>query len=61
MTPRAFVEQRRLERAKLLLIESTQSLAHVAMASGFVTQSRLTSTFKRRTSFTPGEYRRAQA
>ena len=38
--------------------ESTQSLAQVAMEVGFGTQSRLSSIFKRRTGFTPGEYRR---
>lgn len=60
ITPRAFVEQRRLERARHLINESDQSLAAIAVASGFGTQSRLTSTFKRRTGFTPGEYRRGR-
>jgi AraC family transcriptional regulator len=58
MTPRRYVEHRRIEQAKRLLTESPQSLAQVAMEVGFGTQSRLTSTFKRRTGFTPGEYRR---
>lgn len=58
MTPRAYVEHRRIEQAKQLLTESTQSLAQVAVETGFGTQSRLTSTFKRRTGFTPGEFRR---
>ena len=61
MTPRTYVEQRRIEQAKRLLTASTQSLAQVAMEVGFGTQSRLTSTFKRRTGFTPGEYRRERA
>ena len=61
MTPRAFVEHRRIERAKRLLTELMQPLADVAAASGFVTQSRLTSTFRRRTGFTPGEYRRGRS
>jgi len=60
MTPRAFVEQRRIERARRLLSESTQSLADVAVEAGFGTQSRLTSTLKRRTGFTPGAYRRGR-
>ena len=60
ITPRAFVEQRRLERARHLIDESEQSLAAIAVASGFGTQSRLTSTLKRRTGFTPGEYRRGR-
>jgi AraC family transcriptional regulator len=58
MTPRAFVEHRRIERAKQLLIESNQSLTDVALDAGFGTQSRLTTTFKRRTGFTPAAYRR---
>jgi len=61
VTPRTYVEQRRIEQAKRLLTESTQSLAQVAIDVGFGTQSRLTSTFKRRTGFTPGEYRRERA
>ena len=60
MTPRAYVEQRRIEHAKRLLAESTQSLAAVAVETGFGSQSRLTSTFRRRTGFTPGEYRRGR-
>jgi AraC family transcriptional regulator len=61
MTPRTYVEQRRIEQVKRLLKDSTQSLAQVAIETGFGTQSRLTSTFKRRTGFTPGEYRRERA
>lgn len=61
MTPRTYVEHRRIEQAKRLLTESTQPLAQVAVEAGFGTQSRLTSTFKRRTGFTPGEFRRERA
>jgi AraC family transcriptional regulator len=60
VTPRAFVEQRRLERARHLMNQSHQSLADIAVAAGFGTQSRLTTTFKRRTGFTPAEYRRGR-
>jgi AraC family transcriptional regulator len=60
MTPRTYVEHRRIEQAKRLLTDSTQSLAQVAIEVGFGTQSRLTSIFKRRTGFTPGEYRRVR-
>ena len=62
-TPRAFVEQRRVERAKQLIVQSHRSLADVAMECGFGTfgtQSRLTTTFKRRTGFTPAEFRRGR-
>ena len=60
MTPRAFVEHRRVERARRLIEESRQSLAAIAVESGFSTQSRLTTTFRRRTGFTPAEYRRGR-
>lgn len=60
MTPRAFVEERRIERAKQLINETRHSLADVAVECGFGTQSRLTTMFKRRTGFTPAEYRRGR-
>lgn len=58
MTPRAFVEQRRVERAKTLLTTSPQPIAIVAQEAGFGTQSRLTTTFRRHTGSTPAVYRR---
>ena len=61
MTPRAFVEHRRVEHAKRLLRETTQPVARVAVETGFGTQSRLTTIFKRRTAFTPAAYRRGRA
>jgi AraC family transcriptional regulator len=57
-TPGAFVEQRRIERAKQLITQSDRSLAEIAVECGLGTQSRLTTTFKRRTGFTPAELRR---
>jgi AraC family transcriptional regulator len=60
VTPRAFVEERRIERAKQLINDTHHSLAEVAVECGFGTQSRLTTMFKRRTGFTPAEYRRGR-
>jgi AraC family transcriptional regulator len=60
VTPRAFVEARRIERAKQLIQHSRQPLADVAHAAGFGSQSRLTTMFKRRTGFTPAQYRRGK-
>lgn len=60
MTPRAFVEQRRIARAKRLIDHSPHSLAEIAVESGLGTQSRLTTTLRRRTGFTPAEYRRGR-
>jgi AraC family transcriptional regulator len=58
MTPRVFVEHRRVEQAKHLLTESRQAIAGIAVDTGFGTQSRLTTIFRRRTGFTPAAYRR---
>lgn len=58
--PRAFVEQRRVARAKHLIAGSARPLAEVAVETGFGTQSRLTTTFRRHTGFTPAAYRRAR-
>jgi AraC family transcriptional regulator len=58
LTPRAFIEQRRIECARRLIDESDHSLARIAVRSGFGSQSRLTTTFKRHTRFTPAQYRR---
>jgi AraC family transcriptional regulator len=60
ITPRAFIEQRRIERARRLIDESRQSLADIALEAGFGTQSRLTTTFRRHTGFTPSAYRRGR-
>jgi AraC family transcriptional regulator len=60
VTPRVFVEHRRIEHAKHLLAESTRPVADIAVETGFGTQSRLTTTFKRQTGFTPAAYRRGQ-
>ena len=58
MTPRAFVEHRRIERAKRMLVSSKEPIAAIAVDTGFVTQSRLTTAFRRQTGFTPAAFRR---
>jgi AraC family transcriptional regulator len=58
VTPRQFVEQRRVERARQLIRQSRHSLAEIAVESGLGSQSRLTTAFKRHTGATPARYRR---
>jgi AraC family transcriptional regulator len=58
--PRAFVERRRLERASQLLADTTRPITDVAVETGFGTQSRLTTVFKRHTGFTPAAFRRGR-
>jgi AraC family transcriptional regulator len=60
MPPRVFVESRRVERARQLLADSARPIAEVAIETGFGTQSRLTTVFKRHTGFTPATYRRGR-
>lgn len=60
LTPRGYVEQRRVERARHELRETEHPLAAIAAETGFGTQSRLTTTFKRQTGFTPAAYRRGR-
>jgi len=47
-------------RALALIAETDQPLAHVAAATGFTTQSQLTTVFRRATGFTPAAYRRGR-
>lgn len=57
-SPHQFVLSQRLERAQYLLRTTETSIADVALASGFATQSYLTTVFKRRFGLTPRAYRR---
>jgi AraC family transcriptional regulator len=59
-TPRTFVEARRVERASELLRDTDLPIAAIAADTGFGTQSRLTSVFKRQTGFTPAVFRRGR-
>jgi AraC family transcriptional regulator len=59
-TPRAFLEDRRIAKAQKLLRESDLPLAQIAAETGFSTQSRFTTTFRRATGFTPATYRRTK-
>jgi len=57
-TPHAFQTQARLKKAEQALRRG-QSIADVALASGFADQAHLTRTFKRYRGVTPGAFRRA--
>lgn len=57
-TPHAYLVNRRVERAKEMLVGGA-ALAETAAACGFYDQSHLNRTFKRAAGVTPGEFRRA--
>ncbi len=60
VTPRAFIERRRIARARSLIGDTSLPLADIAAATGFATQSHLTTAFRRATGFTPAAYRRGR-
>lgn len=56
-SPHQFVLRQRIERAQRLLKEKELPLVHVALESGFASQSHLTQVFKRYLGLTPRAYR----
>ena len=56
--PFAYLNAYRIERSLRLLCESNASIAEVAAAVGFGSQSHFTAQFRRRQGMTPGQYRR---
>jgi len=57
VTPHAYVLDQRVERAKALLEGTDLSLAEVALAVGFTSQSCLNVAFRGRAGTTPGRFR----
>ncbi|MEM7545940.1 MAG: AraC family transcriptional regulator [Pseudomonadota bacterium] len=58
-SPHQYVIQRRLMRAKDQLANSANSLADIAYATGFASQSHMTATFSKHVGMPPGAYRKA--
>lgn len=56
--PHQFQIERRVERAKVLLRDSESSIADIALAAGFSSQSHMHIHFNRITGLTPARYRR---
>jgi AraC family transcriptional regulator len=57
VTPHRYVQQRRLERARLLLNTTPMPIAEIAAAIGFANQSHLTQAFRARFGVTPAAAR----
>ena len=57
MTPYQYVLARRLDKAQQLIRHSNQSLAQIAFACGFSSQSHMTDVFRGRLGVTPGALR----
>lgn len=60
MTPHVWVQQRRVERARDLLSNSSLPLGDIALAVGFSLQSHFTTVFRRLTGLTQAVIRRDQ-
>ncbi len=58
-SPHQFVVRLRIEKAQLLIRETDESLASIALESGFANQSHLTRIFKRFLGLTPKAYRQS--
>lgn len=57
LTPQVAILTAQIERAKVMLVNSTTSMRKVSMACGFKQQARFNIVFKRLTGMTPGQYR----
>ncbi|BDG70519.1 helix-turn-helix domain-containing protein [Roseomonas fluvialis] len=60
LSPRAFAQACRIERARHLLVETQMPVATIAQVCGFSDQSHLTTSFVRVTGTTPARFRREQ-
>ncbi|MEL6965311.1 MAG: AraC family transcriptional regulator [Pseudomonadota bacterium] len=59
-SPYQWVIDRRLNRAEVLLQQSKMSIAEIAYAAGFSSQSHMTTLFSQRAGITPAEFRKAR-
>lgn len=57
ISPHRYLTQRRIARAKSLLMETLQPLCDVALNCGFASQSHFTAQFRRATGHTPARFR----
>lgn len=58
VSPHRFLVQRRIDRARALLVADTTPIVEIARAVGFCSASHFTTTFRRVTGTTPSVYRR---
>jgi AraC-like DNA-binding protein len=58
MPPGAYMALRRVERAKILITSTADSLAQIALACGYADQAHLTKSFRRHFGVSPSAWRR---
>jgi len=59
VTPYQYILQRKIEKAKYLMLETDQLLTHIASDLSFSSYSNFSTVFKRVTGFTPDVYRKS--
>jgi AraC-like DNA-binding protein len=59
--PHAYVLRARMERARVLMLATPESLSQIALACGFADQAHLCRCFRRATGTSPGAWRRCQS
>lgn len=57
-TPHAYVMQRRVERAKRLMLSTQEPLSQIAIACGFADQAHFSNLFRKQVGATPNAWRR---
>lgn len=60
MTPQKFINQKKIERAQLLLVTQPHSVKHIALSLSFEDFSYFNRLFKKMTGYTPKDYRNRQ-
>jgi len=58
MTPTDYITEQRIERARLLMKDTTLPIAEIALRSGFSSQSHFTTCFRRLSGVTPRSFRK---
>lgn len=61
MTPKAYIDQIRLQKAAMLLRENRTAIAEIARQCGFADANYFTKFFRRKTGLTPAVFRKQQA
>jgi AraC family transcriptional regulator len=58
MSPTNYIAERRIERAKKLMLETALPISEIALRSGFSSQSHFTTSFRRYSGVTPRSFRK---
>lgn len=57
LSPHAYLQQRRIEQAARMLVETPREISEIALACGFSSQSHFTDAFRRASGCTPRQHR----